>query len=103
MQAGELGARHGEQAERVVVAQVELGHEREFAEVAQRFQIIRVHTLGLAFAAIGFDVVVGVADRPLQAFDLQRGNLVAAGGFDGVEIAGHWFRDGMVVPLWLKA
>jgi hypothetical protein len=105
VQAGQLGARHGEQAERVVVAQIRLGHERELAEVGQALQVVRMHALGLALLAVGFDVVVGVAHRPLQALQLQGRNLVAAGGLDRVELTGQWhFRcHGCLLSLWVSA
>src|SRR5574343_1369809 len=70
VQAGQLGTRHGEQAEGVVVAQIQLGHKRELAEVGQALQVVRMHALGLALGAVGRDVVVGVAYRPLQALEL---------------------------------
>ena len=91
MQAGNLGARHGKQAKRIVVAQVRLGHEGELGKVSQTLEIIRMNTLFDAFLAVGLDVVVSVAQRPFQAFDLQGGNFVATGNFNRIKFAGQGF------------
>jgi hypothetical protein len=61
VQARHLAARHGEQPEGVVVAQIQLGHEGELGEISQGVQIVRMHTLLKALLAVGLDVVVGVA------------------------------------------
>jgi hypothetical protein len=45
VQARHLAARHGEQAEGVVVAQVGLGHEGELGQVGQLLQVVRMHAL----------------------------------------------------------
>ena len=79
MDARDLLARHGEQAEGVVVAQVLLDGEGELREVAQLLQVVRVHALGVEGLAVVRHVVVGVLQRGLQALQLQRGDLVAAG------------------------
>src|SRR5574343_15188 len=90
VQAGQLIARHGEQTERVVVTQVGLGHERELGQVGQALQVVWMDAFFLAALAVRGSVVVAVAYRPLQALKLQRGNFLAAGGFDRVEFAGLW-------------
>ena len=51
-------------------------------------QIVRMHRQRLEGAAVMIDVVVGVAQRRLQARELQRGDLVAAGDLDRVEQRG---------------
>jgi hypothetical protein len=89
-----LCARHGKHAEGVVVAQVCLGGERELGNVSQRVQVVRVHALVVEFFAVVRHVVVGVLQAPLQALQLQRGNFIAAGGFNGVQIAGLGLFDG---------
>jgi hypothetical protein len=81
-------ARDREQAERVMVAQRLLVGEREFRQVGQRFQVVRVHAGVIKSLAIVRDVVVGVLERPAQAFQLQRLQFVAAGVLDRVERAG---------------
>jgi hypothetical protein len=66
MHAHDLLARHREQAERVVVAQVALGRERELREIGERVQVVRVHARRVERPAIVCNVVVRVAQRPLR-------------------------------------
>ncbi len=80
--AHHLLARHREHAERVVVAQVLLGGERELRQVGERLQVVGVHALRVEGLAVVRHVVVGALQRRLQALQLQRGELVAAGGLD---------------------
>jgi len=85
--AHHLLARHGEQAERVVVAQRLFLGEREFGQVGQRLQVARVHPGFVEGGAVVRHVVVGVLERPLQALQLERLQLVAAGAFDRFQLA----------------
>ena len=71
-----------------MVAQGDFGHERELGQVGQRFQVIRVHTLGIKGGFVKRHVVIGVLQRPAQTLQLQGADLVTAGGFDGFEFAG---------------
>jgi hypothetical protein len=87
-------ARDREHVERVVVAQVLLARKREFRQVGQRLQVVRMHAGGVERGAVMRHVVVGVLERPLQALQLQGLQLVLAGGFDGFQVA--WLRG----TLW---
>ncbi|MCY1302963.1 hypothetical protein D9M70_526490 [compost metagenome] len=88
VQADDLALRHGEHAERVVVAQVALAGERELAEIVQRFQVVGVHAgLGEALP-VQRHIVVGMLQAPAQAFQLVLAQLVDAGGFHRVEQGG---------------
>ena len=87
MDARHLLARHGEHAERVVVAQVGLGGERELGEVGQLAAVVGVHAGRVERRAVVRDVVVGVPQRPPQPLELQRRQLVARRGLDRLEVA----------------
>ena len=84
MQTRHFFSGDGKQTEGVVVTQIQFGHEGKLGQVGQRFQIIRMHAFGFALFAIGRDVVIGVAHRPLQAFQLQSADFIAAGFFNRV-------------------
>jgi len=77
-------ARHGEHPVRVVVAQVLLVGEREAREIGERAEIVRMNAGGVEGGAVVRHVAVDVVQRPLEALGLQRDDLVATGGFDGV-------------------
>ncbi len=82
MEARDLVARRGEQAEGVVVAQVLLGGEGELGEVGEGLQIVGMDAGGVELGAVMGHAVVDAMQRPFQPFDLQRGQLVARGGLD---------------------
>ena len=88
MDAADLLARHGEEAEGVVVAQVLLHREGKLRQVAELLQVARVDALRIEGLAVVRDVLVGMLQGRAQARELQRGDLVAAGGFDRLEVAG---------------
>ena len=71
MQSGHLGARHGEQAVRVVVAHVLLKDKRELRDVLERFQIARFDAGVLEALLIERDVVIRILHAPLHALELQ--------------------------------
>ncbi|KML39349.1 hypothetical protein VL15_38420, partial [Burkholderia cepacia] len=60
--------------------QVVLRREREFREIGERLQVVRMHARRIERAAIVRDVVVRVAQRPLHALELQRLQFIATGG-----------------------
>ena len=93
VQPHHLLARHGEQAERVVVAQVLLQREREPRQVRQRLQVARLHLRGVERRAVVRDVVVRVVERPAQALELQRLQFGAWGALDRLEVGGRWLLD----------
>jgi hypothetical protein len=80
-----LLARHGEHAERIVVPQVDLGGERKFRKIGKRLQIVWMHALFVKRGLVMRHVLVGMGQRPFHPLELQRGNLVARGGFNRVE------------------
>ena len=84
--ARHLLPRHGEHAERVIVPEVLLHRERELREIRQRGQIIGVNARRIEARLVMGNVVIGVAQRPFQAVKLKRGDLIAAGDLDRVEI-----------------
>ena len=73
-----------------MVAKVDLGHEREFGQVFKLTQIVRVNPLLLAALAVRSNVVISVANRPLQTLELQSCNFVSTGFLDGIKITGLW-------------
>ena len=76
MQSGHLGARHSEQAVRVVVAHVLLEDERELRDVLERFQVARFDAGVLEALLIERDVVIRILDTPLHALELQVAQLL---------------------------
>ena len=89
MDAHHLLARHGEHAVGVVVAQVLLGREGKAGEVGQRPEVIRMDAGGVEFRLVMRHVLVDMVQRPRKALGLQGDDLVAAGGFDGVQALVH--------------
>ena len=87
VQARDALLRHGEQAERIVVAQVGFDREGEQAQVGQRFQIRRMNAPRVEGLLVVRHAVVGVLQAPLQALQLQCLQLVAAGALDRLELA----------------
>ena len=83
MDAHDVSHRDGKHTVRIVVAQILLGREWEAGKVVQCVQIVRVNArLRVEFLAIGGDVLIGMGQRTFQSRQLQRGDLVATGGFD---------------------
>ena len=72
MDAPHLLARHGEHAERIVVAQVLFDREWEAAQVGQLVEIGRMHARRVEAAAVVRDVGVGVLQGGAHALELQR-------------------------------
>ena len=64
MQPHDLFARHGEQAERIGLAQMRLLGEGKLREVRQVLQIVRMDARLLEAAAVEGHVLIGVAQRP---------------------------------------
>ena len=62
-----------------VQPQVVLGGVRELREVGQAAAVLRAHSGFVELAPVHLDVVVGVPQRPLQAAQLQLGELVGRG------------------------
>ena len=88
--AAELLARDGEHAERVGVAQVCLGGEGELREIGELLQVVRVDAVVVEALPVEGRVLVGVAERPFHAVELERRDLVAGGCLDRVEdVAGR--------------
>ncbi|MNL20423.1 hypothetical protein D3C87_1416710 [compost metagenome] len=85
MDARDLVLRHGEHAERVVIAQVLLGGERKARQICQRLDLVRMHAGGVELAAIDRRMVVGMAQGPFQAIELQGLEVLPAGGLDGLQ------------------
>ena len=79
-------ARDGEHPKGVARAQVRLGGEREAREVGQVSQVAWVDAGGVERLAVVGDVVAGVRERPAQAAELERVDLVARGDLDRVQI-----------------
>ena len=51
-------------------------------EILERLQIVRMHAVRVELAPVVRHIVVGVPHAPLQALQLQRAQLVAAGALD---------------------
>ncbi len=86
MHAHHLLHRYGKHAERIVIAQILLGGAREFFDVLQFFEVIRVNARFIEFAAIHRHIFVGVIESPLQALRLQCLQLVQRCFFDWVQL-----------------
>ena len=63
--------RHREGIERIVITQILFGGAREFTQVTQLTEIIRVNPRRIKLTAVHRHIFVGVFQRPLQAFGLQ--------------------------------
>jgi hypothetical protein len=62
--AHDLLARHGKHPERIVVAQVGLGGERELGEVGERFEIARRDSRRVELPPVVRYVLISVRKRP---------------------------------------
>ncbi|MCY1260404.1 hypothetical protein D9M70_86500 [compost metagenome] len=85
VQAHDVVHRHGKHAVGVVVPQVGLGGEREFRQVVQGLDVVRVHAQRIEALTVQRHVVVGVVQAPAQALQLMLAQLVDAGGFQRVQ------------------
>src|SRR5579862_922536 len=85
VQPHDLLAPHGEHAERIVLAQIVLGGEGEVAQVGELFQVLGMHAGALALAAIRAHLLIGMTERPLEARQLQRAQLLYARPLDRLE------------------
>ena len=83
--ADQLFARHREHVEGVIVAQVGLHREREFSEIGKLSEVGWMHAGRIERLFVMRDVVVGVPERPGEAFGLQRHDLVARGALGLVQ------------------
>ena len=90
MDADDLLHRFGEHAERVVLPQVFLGGEREFDDVVQGSEIIRVHAHRVEAGSIVRNPFIGPVEHVAQAVKLERTQRIDAGGFDRFD-GGHGF------------
>ena len=85
MDARYLGPWHGEHAEGVGLAQVGRGGEGEAPDVLEPAQVARMHARGVEALPVVRHMVIGMLQRPLQALQLQRAQLVDARAFDRFE------------------
>ena len=85
MDARALLARHGEHAEGIAVAQILLGGEGKLGEVGEVAAIVGMHAGGIELCAVERRVVIGMAQRPAQPFELQAPRSRRAGVLDRVE------------------
>ena len=76
MDAYDLLPRHGEEAERVVIAQVRLARERQPAEVVEGADLIRLDAGFVEALAVEPDAVVDVGGEGAQAVALQLSELI---------------------------
>ena len=90
MQPRQFVARHGEHLERIIVTQVGFDGEGELGQVFEAVQIVRMDACGIEALLVEGHVVIGMAQRPFQPFNLKRADLVPAGDFNGVERAAVW-------------
>ena len=86
--ADDVVERHREHAVRIGFAQVLLGGEGESGKVGQFAEIGGMHSGGIEFGPVMGDPGVGPGQGVLHARQLQRRDLVAAGGFDRFESGG---------------
>jgi hypothetical protein len=64
MEPDDLLARHGEQAERISVAQVRLDREREFCEVGEVAEVVGVDAVRVEGGAVVKDFLVDAPQGP---------------------------------------
>lgn len=76
--------RHREGIEGIVVAQILFGGAREFGQVAQFMEVVRVHACGVEFTTIHWHIVIRMIQRPLQTLGLQGLQLITRGGFNRI-------------------
>ncbi len=86
MDADQFFARHREHAERVIVAQIGFHREWKIAEIGELPEIPRMYARFVEGLFVMRDVVVGVRQRPGEAFGLQRHDLVARRPFGVVQL-----------------
>src|SRR6266496_4092623 len=79
MHTDEIFAWHSKHVEGVIVAQIRLYREREFAEVGKLPEVGWMHAGLVERALVVADIVVGMLERPGETFGLQRHDLVARG------------------------
>src|ERR1700686_4622773 len=84
--ADDLLAWYREHAERVVAAQIVFGRERKPGEVLEAMTIVGMDAGRVEPSPVVGDVGVGVAQRSLQALELNTAELIGGRGLDGVEI-----------------
>ena len=96
VQANDLLTRHRKHAERIICAQIGLGGEREFRKVGKLLQVAGINARLLEGAAIMRHVVVGVIERPFEALELQRRDLIARRDLDRIEV----LRAGREIELF---
>ena len=82
--------RHGEHAERVVVAKIELGGEGKSREVGKRPAVVGRDARGLEGAPVVRHVRVRMLQRPAKALELQVEQRVAAQALSRVEQLDRW-------------
>jgi hypothetical protein len=85
MNAHQFLTGNGEHVERIVVTQVRLHGEREFAEVGKLFEVGRMRAGRLESLLVVRDIVVGVLERPGDALCLQGHQLVARGALGVIQ------------------
>ena len=77
--------RRSEHAERIVCRRSSFVVKGNLAMSASRSKIVRMNAGGVELLPIGRDAFIGVAERILQAHELERANLVDAGLFDRLD------------------
>ena len=88
MDAHDALHRHGEHAEGISLAQIGLGGEREAPQIVEALAVVRLDAGGVEFAPVVRHLLVGVAQRPLQALELQPRELLARRLLDRLELEG---------------
>src|ERR1700759_5194377 len=88
MHPHDLIARHRKHPKGIVEPQVFFGGEREVPQILQRLQVIGVDAGELALAPVTADVLIGMAEGPLQPLQLYGTQLVLAGALYSLQ--GWW-------------
>jgi hypothetical protein len=86
VQAEQVLARDGEEAERVVVAKIRLHQERELGEIREVLQVARVNAGLVERGTIMRDVFVGPQQGRAQAVALEGLQLVPAHPLGRIEV-----------------
>ena len=92
VQPDDLVAGDGEHPERVVLAQVRLGGEREARQVGQGTEVVGMYAGPLVRRPVVRDPLVRVPDRPAQPLQLQRAQFLDRCPFDRLQVLGSGTR-----------
>ena len=84
--AHDVGHRHREHAERIILPEILLGGERKFGEIGKLFQVGGMHACRVEFLLVVRDALVSLMQCRLETIELQRNERILAGLFDRLKL-----------------